>query len=331
MTESKSTINASKASREQKTRMLRDIIATHLKSLQLYHQAVLESEDASAIHKVRVTTRRLQAAIDMLQTESKLKKQLRKWRRSLSTVRNADVFLAMIEKEMTARRSVHRRQYELLKMELQKRRARRARKIRPYLEQIDLASLASKLGLNPVNWTDRSESLQMIDGDQLSIDPIWIEYEIKATSRAADRLEQRLNQLQALTSAVQDAACPERVHQLRIAIKRLRYLLEVISEMGYCDASRALEYLKSLQDGLGNWHDLDAFKQEIIRIVSRRRFLETSMGEAGQMLQAAARLLRRKEALTKKLFPIKLPRTLLNATHSALEALRSASTQASKQ
>jgi CHAD domain-containing protein len=309
---------------KRKTHTLSDIIASHLKSLEVYHRAVLDSEDIEAIHKMRVTTRRLQAAIDLLQVAerenlmagfkaTKLKKQLRRWRRSLSPIRNVDVFLAMIEKEITARRPVYRRQYDLLKRELQERRVQLAQELRPYLEQIDPGDLASKLGLN-----------RSANSDQLSIDSAWAEYETRAISRAADRLEQRLNELQALVSEVQCSARPERVHQLRIAVKRLRYLLEIVSEMGYCDASRALDLLKSLQDGLGDWHDLDAFKGEIIRIVSRRGFLEASMAEAGQMLQAAARLLKRKDILSRKLFPIKLSGILSTTTRNASTALRRA-------
>src|SRR5262249_34668611 len=91
-------------------RSLRNLIESELVSLDRYHRLLLASGEAEAIHKMRVITRRLQAAIDLLEFKPDelkikgLKKRLRAWRRTLSRVRNYDVFLKVVDKETLARR-----------------------------------------------------------------------------------------------------------------------------------------------------------------------------------------------------------------------------------
>src|SRR5262245_50099926 len=88
-----------------KPRTILEIMNSHLDALRANHRSVLEAEDVEAIHKFRVTTRRLQAVLDTLQTGDQrtrvlnIKRRLRRWRRQLSTVRNYDVFIELLERE----------------------------------------------------------------------------------------------------------------------------------------------------------------------------------------------------------------------------------------
>jgi CHAD domain len=45
------------------------------------------------------------------------------------------------------------------------------------------------------------------------------------------------------------------VHTFRIRTKQLRYRIELARDLGERDAEAALDFLKSLQDVLGSWHD----------------------------------------------------------------------------
>src|SRR3989442_1934114 len=112
------------ASPEKRSRHLLEIIPSQLELLRGYHRGVLETDEIEAVHKMRVTTRRLQASLDLLERQMKvrkLKRRLRRWRRTLSRVRNYDVFLELIEKEAAARRQAHREQFELVRALLQQR------------------------------------------------------------------------------------------------------------------------------------------------------------------------------------------------------------------
>src|SRR5262249_17860035 len=131
--------------------------------------------------------------------------------------------------------------------------------------------------------------------------------ERKVAAYAAERLDQRLTEFQALAALSLPTNDPTELHQLRIAAKRVRYLLETVTQMGFGDASRALAWLRTLQDRIGDWHDLE---EEIVLIVSSREFLKQHFAESSQMLQAAAHLQTKKEKLVAKLFPVKAPRLL---------------------
>ncbi|HXG95075.1 MAG TPA: CHAD domain-containing protein [Blastocatellia bacterium] len=313
-------------------RALSEIILSQLEALKTHHRAVLESDKAEAIHKMRVTTRRAQAAIDLLGREPKVraaKRLLRNWRRRLSLVRNYDVFLMLLEKESQARRAAHREQFQLVTTMLQKRRAHRAAKVKEYFEKIDISSIPSKLGMSataPQNNTgegaaaDETNAIEESLVSTIDSSPLFDRSRI--AGYAAKRLDQRLAEFYALAAAAHPTTDPAELHQLRIAAKRVRYLLEVVTEMGYGDATRALAWLKTLQDRIGDWHDLHALEEEIIEVVSRRRFMKEHLSESSRMLQVAAHLQKKKEALVAKLFPVRAPRTLALTAQRIARALR---------
>jgi CHAD domain-containing protein len=317
---------------EKKPRTIAEILTAQLQVLQTYHRAVLETDEPEAIHKMRVTTRRAQAALDLLEGElrvRKLKKRLRAWRQMLSRVRNYDVFLMLIEKEVTRSRPAYRAQFEIVKSIFQKRRAHRAEKARKYFEKIKVNSIAIELGLpiaqpvkaiadSTVESHEAHEAKQADTGSQKSfaID------EQKVAAHVADRLEQRVAEFHTLAAQAHPATRAEELHQLRIAAKRVRYLLEIISQMGYGDATRAVAWLRNIQDRIGDWHDLESLEEEIIEIVSHRRFLKEHIAESSRMLQVAAHLQKKKERLVTKLFPVRVPKTIAATSQRMERALR---------
>lgn len=300
------------ASPEKQPRHLLEIIPSQLEILSRYHRAVLDTDEIEAVHKMRVTTRRLQASLDLLERQvnvRKLKRRLRRWRRALSRVRNYDVFLELIEREAAGRRQAHRAQFELVRALLHERRLHNATRVRQFLEGIDVSQIAVALGLDPPSTKGEPVAALVLDGKVMSG---W----------AADRLDQRLAELQARVAQAHPTTDPAELHQLRIAAKRMRYLLEIISAMGYGDASRALAWLRTLQDRIGDWHDLEALEEEIIKIVLSREFLKVHLAESGRMLQAAAHLQKKKAALRSRLFPLRVPKSLEATSRRIARSLR---------
>jgi len=319
-----------KEPKSREPRRLIEIIPSQLEALRVYHRAVLETEAVEAVHKMRVTTRRLQASLDLLERQMKVrkfKKRLRNCRRALSRVRNYDVFLELIEKEAGSRRRVHRERFELVKAILQQRRVRRAAKVRDFIERISPEEIAASLGVRIAYITETPEPARA-DGAQDSLAPPETEPpslaidEGRVAGYAADRLDQRLAEFQALVAQSHPTTDPAELHQLRIAAKRVRYLLEIVSEMGYGDVSRALAWLRTLQDRIGDWHDLEALEEEIIAIVSKREFMKHHLTESSGMLQAASHLQKKKVALVSRLFPVRVPRHLETTSQRIARALR---------
>lgn len=299
------------------------IVGGHFESLLANQRAVLESGDVEGVHKFRVTTRRLQAALDLLQFDKdplrirSMKKQLRRCRRSLSRVRNYDVFLMLIESEAASTRQIDSASLEKLNAAFKSRRDLRYSQARKPFERADFVDLASRLGVAP--GSEGGDAVPgVLDGDETAI-------EMRA--RAAARLEQRLGELQLMAAQSYATTDPQKVHQLRIAAKRMRYLVETVSEMGHGDADQALSWLKTLQERLGDWHDLAALEDEIINVVGRRKFIRKHLNESGSMIQLAARLRKKRASLDSKLFPVRLPRYMATTTRRMVRALRESSSQ----
>ena len=329
-------------------RKLAEIIPAQLATLRRHHYAVVTTDEVEAVHKMRVSTRRLQASLDLLEGQVKvrpLKRRLRRWRRMLSNVRNYDVFLLLIEQEAASRRGP-RDHYELLKAVLQKRRARRAARVKKYLAKVDVVEqLGTKLGLSTAAMSSLWEQPVTADvetltepltefGDVETSTPLLVDSaDLEAPAfpavdeqgiavRAAERLEQRMAEFNALVAKSHPTTDPSELHRLRIAAKRVRYLLEAVTEMGFGDATQALAWLRALQDRIGDWHDLEALEEAIIQLVSRRKFTKEHLAEAGALLVAAMHLQKRKKTLVARLFPVRLPATLSATSRRLVRALR---------
>ncbi len=327
-------------------RLLAEIIPSQLATLRQHHYAVVTTDEVEAVHKMRVTTRRLQASLDLLEGKVNvrpLKQRLRRWRRMLSSVRNYDVFLLMIEQEAASRRGA-REQYELLTIVLQKRHAKLAARVKKYLAKVDvveqlgtrlsLSSAAmSRLWAQPVTdeidpmaeplAADFGEGSEVEPGDSPEPEePFPAIDEQAAAMRAAERLEQRMAEFNALAARSHPTTDPRELHQLRIAAKRVRYLLEAVTAMGFGEATQALNWLRGLQDRIGDWHDLEALEEEIILLVSRRQFTKEHLREAAGLLLAAMHLQKRKKLLVARLFPVRVPAGLSATSRRLVRTLR---------
>jgi CHAD domain-containing protein len=336
-------------------RRLAEIIPAQLATLRQHHYAVVTTDEVEAVHKMRVTTRKLQASLDLLEGQVKvrrLKRSLRRWRRMLSTVRNYDVFLISIEQEAVVRRGA-REQYEVLRKVLEKRRARRAAQVKKYLGKIDVVEdLGTKLGLSSAAMSrlweqpapaeaetsvpavdfveietpppEPSESTSFEGGDSPELEaPPFPEIDERAAAmRAAERLEQRMAEFNALVARSHPTTDPRELHQLRIAAKRVRYLLEAVTSMGFGDAAQALTWLRGLQDRIGDWHDLEALEEEIVQLVARHKFTKDHLTEAAGLLLAATYLQKRKNLLVSRLFPVRVPAGVSATSRRLVRALR---------
>ena len=64
---------------------------------------------------------------------------------------------------------------------------------------------------------------------------------------------------------------PDRLHEVRIAVKKLRYAMEVARELSGSRATARIEALKRMQDLLGRMHDLEV-------LIARTRAIQGSPG-----------------------------------------------------
>ena len=196
--------------------------------------------DVRALHRTRVASRRLREILPVLQLKSdlaeRLGRRLRKVTTLLGPVRELDVLADLVAELQESGRydsQVFRRVATVIAAERTHARERLDSK----LSADELERLARKLDKVAGDLRDRKPSR----GWRWAVDA-------RATRRAATLI--------AALDAAGSIYLPERLHNVRIALKKLRYALEISGEAAGLKATADVRALKRHQDILGRLHDV---------------------------------------------------------------------------
>lgn len=253
---------------------VRELALAHLGRLMSLEPKVLRGDDPDAIHDMRVASRRLQQALDLLYLRPRpgevrrCHRRMRRCRRALGEVRNCDVLLQRSEKLLARKRTARREVWAAVRDYLVERRAQSFQKALRRLAQLNLAvfylylneSLTSNGAAPPL------PASQAIAAPVKAPTEPFHERVVPALGRAWKGFENQVS------ISHRDPRAPV-IHQVRIATKRLRYLIEVIHEFNVSGSAEALAWLRRLQQHLGDWHDLEVLEQIMIEMVARPEFL----------------------------------------------------------
>lgn len=199
--------------------------------------------DPEGIHQARVATRRMREALPLVTRGSKgrkLKKTVSRLTRALGRVRELDVALINLD-EVTADGTMHTEGIDLLRANIKEERQRLYTDMAERLDSVDLDRLQRK-ALAAAARHAESEG----DAD--------------AARRLRAVIKRAARRAVALQAAIDNAGgiyLPDRLHEVRIAIKKLRYVLEIARELSRSRASARIRMLKTVQDLLGRMHDLE--------------------------------------------------------------------------
>jgi CHAD domain-containing protein len=212
------------------------------------HQALREQVEAAhsgkveGVHQARVASRRLREVVPVLGTglgevaTKRLGKDLRRLTRALGPVRELDVAAGMIEEMALDHADVDRLRAAWLHQIERDRKApvralhkALAPRRRDKLDQELEAFAAERAASDDATWRDS----------------------------LARRLTDRALELRTRIARTGTLYRPEPLHDVRIATKKLRYVLEITAETGLLRLARPLRTLKSAQESLGRLHDLD--------------------------------------------------------------------------
>lgn len=198
--------------------------------------------DEKAVHQARVATRRLREALPVVGADlprrrvRKAVRRVRRITRALGPVREMDVALGVIDElagadpgcaagGVLARREVA--------AERERRRARMLEAMADPVPRKAVAAVEGVLGRLAVSGNAASR----------------VELARRITGRA-EGLRRALEEAGVLYSV-------PRLHAVRIAVKKLRYVLELAGEVRLAPVRLAVGRLKHAQDLLGRLHDLD--------------------------------------------------------------------------
>lgn len=201
-----------------------------------------------AIHQARVATRRLREALPLVTRGAggrKLMKRVRRVTRALGPIRELDVALLTLD-ELRAGPTPPTRGIDVLAQVVTEERQRLFADLARQIDHTDLERIRKK-ALAAV----REDGVGRAGADADRLDAALR----RASRRAAS-----------LRAAIENAGgmyLPDRLHLVRIAVKKLRYGMEIARELSRSRATARIRVLKGAQDILGRLHDLEVL---IIRI-----------------------------------------------------------------
>lgn len=236
---------------------------------------VLHGNDPDAIHDLRVATRRLQQVLDLAFPPPrsgeirKLRRRLKRSRRSLSEVRNYDVLLERVDAALARKRTARREAWEAIRDYLRKSRSSNLEKALRKLTKTNLSQIYVRLKeclpLEGQRHSAAKASDQPGAGQSLTSEQFY--------ARVSEDLKSVWEKLEQEVARSRHEPDPAILHSTRIAAKRVRYLIEVIHAFDVPGSKEALIWLRSLQKHLGRWHDVVIFEETVIGMIADPAFL----------------------------------------------------------
>lgn len=249
---------------------LADVLLERAKDL-TRHLASAIRGDVRGVHQGRVASRRLRESLPVAgrgagQAAARARKSFRAVTRALGPVRELDVALVHLDAGLKGSR-IPPIAVERVRAHVLAERERRRERMLARLERVDLDE-----ALGRVERVARAAEAQGV------------------TPFSAARLGARVrDRASALAAAIDQAGTlyhPDRLHAVRIAVKKLRYALEVVASTGLGDTRAPLRALRRLQALLGDMHDYQILLEHVGAV--RDATPRSTPGAAGLKAMAAA-------------------------------------------
>lgn len=226
----------------------RRLLRRHFQKLLAQEPEVQADTEIEAVHRMRVATRRLRAALMILEAVAppkqvrRSRKGLRRLAQTSSAVRDCDVFLEHVTRYAESLPQEQRGGLEPLVTAIQRDRTAARAALLQQLDSRKYAEFKRDFAAFMTGSLDGWNTTVRIRDLAGSI--IWQRYEALRAHEV--RLDLRAN-------ASNDS---EELHETRISGKRLRYVLEMFAEALGPRIDQALDTLKEFQDHLGSLQDI---------------------------------------------------------------------------
>ncbi|PYR24841.1 MAG: hypothetical protein DMF98_14185 [Acidobacteria bacterium] len=213
--------------------------------------------DVRAVHRTRVASRRLRELLPILQLEPgrvrKLGRRLRKVTKRLGVVRELDVLLMLIDELYVSHRE-HSLALGRMAVAVSKERDAARESLSHRMPVDKMRRIARKLA----RIVDGLHESEASTGHTSAADAWRWAVDAQAAVRAS-RLSLALTQAGSVY-------LPERLHAVRIALKKLRYSVELATVAAGRKAVAELRTLKRAQDALGRLHDLQVLIEHVRQV-----------------------------------------------------------------
>jgi putative phosphoesterase len=232
-----------------------ETLVTRSREIENQISGAKKNEDIEYIHKLRVGSRRLRAALSIFE-ECMPKKQRKAWGKivknlttSCGAARDSDVLTVYLEQYSKGLEPAAALGIEYL-IGLQKaRRLILQSDVVKVLESLEASGTLNGLSEFCMKLRNRAEKVTI---------KTLLTYQ-----KAHEHITTRLDELLALSRFVHDQRAIVKHHELRIAAKRLRYTMEIFSPLYKDGLQVQIASVKKFQDVLGEMHDFYVWSQDL--------------------------------------------------------------------
>jgi CHAD domain-containing protein len=208
--------------------------------------------DVRAVHHARVATRRLREVMPVVVAvgggrKPRRKRSLRRLTRALGPVRELDVALGLLDARAEGQPAAG---VVAVRAHIVEARAAALDHLQATIDPGRAKRLLVRLAAALSAIEERGDGLPR-----------------RARRVLGGRVVDRAKALADAVSASGSLLIIERVHDVRVAVKRLRYALELIGELRVVRTASLVSSLRVAQDVLGSLHDLDVLRHRITRVL----------------------------------------------------------------
>jgi CHAD domain-containing protein len=261
---------------------------------------VRAAEDIEFVHRARVATRRLRAALRMFDG-CFARKRLRRWRKAirrttakLGSARDRDVQIELLCGALSALSTkecfpgISR-----ILVQLERDRERLQRKVVEAIDRLEAKGILREMQRATKRILRKAAGETGTDAELASAVTNSASPQDVATPAACAQIRRHiLRQLDELLRHQDSLANPderERHHAMRIATKRLRYTVEIARPVYPGQLDEAVETIKRVQSLLGDIHDCDVWGEHLDAFAAKqRKRITTLFGHAGRFARLQA-------------------------------------------
>src|ERR1700741_319185 len=215
-------------------------IAFQLRAMTAEHDKAVTG-DAEAIHRLRVATRRLRAALPLLRggapdaEEAESAADELGWLcGAIGAVRDLDVLAQLLQDRATRLESDFIRALAPLSTTIRRQRAIEQERLVAALDSERYGGLVQRLSAIAPEPAADSATLGAV---------------------AARLVRPQLRAMLRAGAGLDEASPPETLHRLRVRVKKLRYAIELLRMVGGKPARKILRRLERVQERIGMYHD----------------------------------------------------------------------------
>lgn len=222
--------------------------------------AVRAKSDPDTIHDLRVASRRFHAAAQLFPSSllpsvlAECERSVRRLRKSAGAIRDGDVqrlFVERLLKKSTPRGA--RPGLQRLVVRLLQRREKQLKDVIDSINDFEQRGVAEKM--------KRSLSFPLRSTRTV----------LTLRQRAAREIVSHLTTFLSFEQYARQSSALDELHRMRIAAKRLRYVMEIFNPLYHNKLKPFIRMIRSIQDALGEMHDCGVWLQSVPAFLEKER------------------------------------------------------------